>query len=196
MSDHRLPKGIRPIVSKGYSMTLGNNVYRSSVGGGAPRQGMDQAYDTVPISITLICTGWQDQAMAAFLKAIDNGGKSFIMQHDLGHGLRDYQTWITSTINRNSNDGQNWYYAFTATCEALYDPCEDLLYETLAPMYECLGSELVPLLRQYAYDQSHFPRVYNPLQEQFVLVGDIWYFYDRNGILTWWGPELEQGVAA
>lgn len=196
MSDIRLPKGIKPVVSKGYSMTLGNNVYRSSVQGGAPRTSRDTYYDTIPVSITFILTGWQVQAFTAFLQAIDNGGKSFIMTHDLGHGLKDYQTVITSTINRDTNDGINWYVSFTATVDAIYDECEEKLYETLQPLYECYGGDLAPLLRQYAYNQTHYPRIYNPLQEKFVKVGEIWYFYDRNGVLTWWGPELDQGLAA
>ena len=35
MSDIRLPEGIRPSVSKGYSMTISNNVVRTGMQGGA-----------------------------------------------------------------------------------------------------------------------------------------------------------------
>lgn len=196
MSNHRLPKGIRPSVSKGYSMTLGNNVYRSSVQGGTPRAGRDTYYDTIPVNITFILTGWQVQAFTAFLQAIDNGANSFIMTHDLGHGLRDYQTQITSTINRDTPDGINWYVSFTATVEAIYDECEETLYAHLQPLYECYGGGLSALLKQYVYDQTHSPRIYNPMQEAFVMIGEIWYYYDRDGALCWWGPELDQGLAA
>ena len=196
MSDIRLPAGIRPSVSKSYSMTLSNNVSRVSTSGGAPRQGRDTYYDVIPVNVTLILTGWQVQAFTAFLHNIDNGASSFIMSHDLGHGLRDYQTLITSTINRDTNDGINWYVSFTATVEAIYDACEDQLMEALTPLYECYGGGLSAFIKAYGNAQSSFPRIWNPMQEQFVLVGDVWYYYDRDGTLCWWGPELEQGLAA
>ena len=118
------------------------------------------------------------------------------MTHDLGHGLRDYQSLITSTINRDTNDGINWYVSFTATVEAIYDACEDQLMEALTPLYECYGGGLSAFIKAYGNAQSAFPRIYNPLQELFIQIGDIWYFYDREGVLIWWGPELEQGLAA
>lgn len=89
--------------------------------------------------MTFILTGWQVQAFTAFLQAIDNGASSFIMTHDVGHGLREYQTWITSTINRDTPDGINWYVSFTATIEAIYDQCEETLYQNLLPLYQCYG---------------------------------------------------------
>lgn len=196
MSDIRLPEGIRPSVSKGYSMTLSNNVVRTGMQGGAPRQGLDTHYEAIPVNVTFILTGWQVQAFTAFLQAIDNGASSFIMTHDVGHGLREYQTWITSTINRDTPDGINWYVSFTATIEAIYDQCEETLYQNLLPLYQCYGGGLSTLLKAYGVAQTTHPRIWNPMQEQFVLVGDVWYYYDRDGNLCWWGPELEQGHAA
>lgn len=118
------------------------------------------------------------------------------MTHDVGHGLREYQTWITSTINRDTPDGINWYVSFTATIEAIYDQCEETLYQNLLPLYQCYGGGLSTLLKAYGVAQTTHPRIWNPMQEQFVLVGDVWYYYDRDGILCWWGPDLEQGHAA
>ena len=85
MSDIRLPEGIRPSVSKGYSMTLSNNVVRTGMQGGAPRQGLDTHYEAIPVNVTFILTGWQVQAFTAFLQAIDNGASSFIMTSDTAY---------------------------------------------------------------------------------------------------------------
>lgn len=165
MSDIRFPSQLKPIVNKGYSTTHGQNVWRTQLAGGAPRQARDTYYDTIPINVTLILTGWEVQAWEAFLVSTANGSVSFIMTHDLGRGLRDYLTWITSPISRTTQDGINWYISFTATVEALYDPCEEKMYETLLPLYQCYGGGLAAFLEAYGYAQSHHPRIWDPLQD-------------------------------
>ena len=69
MSDLRFPASLRPIVSSGYSLVRGNNIYRNSVEGGAPRQGRDTFYDAVPFSVALITSSLGRQAFYAFLKS-------------------------------------------------------------------------------------------------------------------------------
>ena len=89
MSDLRFPASLRPIVSSGYSLVRGNNIYRNSVEGGAPRQGRDTFYDAVPFSVALITSSLGRQAFYAFLNQIDGGANSLSWNWTAGW---DYKT--------------------------------------------------------------------------------------------------------
>lgn len=165
MSDLRFPASLRPIVSSGYSLVRGNNIYRNSVEGGAPRQGRDTFYDAVPFSVALITSNLGRQAFYAFFNKIDGGASSFIMELDSGIGLQDHQVWITSTINDSTSDNRNWTITFTVTAERTPNQDSDCLTANLPDLFGCYGDSLNRVLAQYAYDQTHFPRIWDQMQD-------------------------------
>ncbi|MBU4795586.1 hypothetical protein IF139_24110, partial [Salmonella enterica subsp. enterica serovar Typhimurium] len=101
MSDYYFPASLKPIVSKGYSMTRGNNIWRVDLAGGGVRQGRDTYFDIFPISVTLVVSALGRQAFLSFMEKVDGGASSFWMKHDLGQGIADYQVTITSTWNES-----------------------------------------------------------------------------------------------
>lgn len=164
MSSLRFPTALRPIVNQGYSLTRGNNIYRNDVQGGAPRQGRDTFYDAVPFSVVLVVSSLGRQAFYAFLNQIDGGANSFVMTLDSGLGLQDHQVWITSTISDTTQDGKNWVISFTLTAERTPNQDSDCLTANLPDLFGCYGDSLNRFLAQYAYDQTHFPRIWDPMQ--------------------------------
>jgi hypothetical protein len=164
MSDLRFPTALRPIVSQGYSLTRGNNIFRNSVQGGAPRQGRDTYYDAVPFSVVLVVSRLGRQAFYAFLNRIDGGANSFIMVLDSGLGLEDHQVWITSTISDSTQDGINWTISFTLTAERTSNQEDDCLAENLPDLYGCYADSLGCFLKAYGESQTTFPRIWDPLQ--------------------------------
>lgn len=164
MSDLYFPRSLKPVVSKGYSMTRRNNVWSVDLAGGGVRQGRDTYYDVFPISVTLITSALGRQAFLSFLEKVDGGASSFWMAHDFGMGIEDYQVTITSTIAESTEDGINWTITFTATAEK--SPFQDLenqcLINNLPDLYGCYGDCLGGFLKAYGIYATTFPRVWEP----------------------------------
>lgn len=161
MSDLRFPASLRPIVSKGYSQTRGNNIWRTDVQGGLPRQGRDTYFEPVPISITLVVSNLGRQAFYSFLTQINGGADSFIMVNDTGYGLADHQVMITSTISDSTEDGKNWVISFTATAERTAIQEDNCLTENLPDLFGCYGDCLGYFLTEYGTAQTTFPRIWS-----------------------------------
>lgn len=164
MGSLRFPASLRPIVSKGYSQTRGNNIWRTDVQGGLPRQGRDTYFEPVPISITLVVSNLGRQAFYSFLAQINGGADSFIMVNDTGYGLADHQVMITSAISDSTEDGKNWVISFTATAERTAIQEENCLTENLPDLFGCYGDCLPVFLAEYSYAQMYFPRIWDPMQ--------------------------------
>lgn len=163
MGDLFFPRSLKPVVSKGYSMTRRNNVWSVDLAGGGVRQGRDTYYDVFPISVTLITSAMGRQAFLSFLEKVDGGASSFWMAHDFGMGIADYQVTITSTIAESTEDGINWTITFTATAEK--SPFQDLenqcLINNLPDLYGCYGDCLGSFLKIYANYETTFPRIWS-----------------------------------
>lgn len=166
MSDYHFPATLRPIVNKGYSMTRGNNIWRTEVQGGAPRQGRDTYFDVFPISVTLVVSAMGRQVFLAFMEKVDGGASSFWMKHDLGMGIADYQVYMTSTWDESTNDGKNWTITFTATAERspFQEADNQCLVQNLPDLYGCYGDCLGEFLKTYGVYQTTFPRIWDPMQ--------------------------------
>lgn len=201
MSDLYFPRSLKPVVSKGYSMTRRNNVWSVDLAGGGVRQGRDTYYDVFPVSVTLITSAMGRQAFLSFLEKVDGGASSFWMAHDFGMGIEDYQVTITSTIAESTEDGINWTITFTATAEK--SPFQDLenqcLINNLPDLYGCYGDCLGSFLKIYANYETTFPRIcsnegpagYPPinllasaLDSRIVYEGPQVYHINRNGNLV------------
>ncbi len=201
MSDLYFPRSLKPIVSKGYSMTRRNNVWSVDLAGGGVRQGRDTYYDVFPVSVTLITSAMGRQAFLSFLEKVDGGASSFWMAHDFGMGIEDYQVTITSTIAESTEDGINWTITFTATAEK--SPFQDLenqcLINNLPDLYGCYGDCLGSFLKIYANYETTFPRIWSnegpagyppinllasALDSRIVYEGPQIYYINRNGNLV------------
>lgn len=201
MSDLYFPRSLKPIVSKGYSMTRRNNVWSVDLAGGGVRQGRDTYYDVFPVSVTLITSAMGRQAFLSFLEKVDGGASSFWMAHDFGMGIEDYQVTITSTIAESTEDGINWTITFTATAEK--SPFQNLenqcLINNLPDLYGCYGDGLRCFLKAYGTAQSTFPRIWSnegpaghppinllasTLDSRVVYDGPQIYYINRNGNLV------------
>ena len=201
MSDLYFPRSLKPIVSKGYSMTRRNNVWSVDLAGGGVRQGRDTYYDVFPVSVTLITSAMGRQAFLSFLEKVDGGASSFWMAHDFGMGIEDYQVTITSTIAESTEDGINWTITFTATAEK--SPFQDLenqcLINNLPDLYGCYGDCLGSFLKIYANYVTTFPRIWSnegpagyppinllasTLDSRIVYDGPQVYYINRNGNLV------------
>lgn len=201
MSDLYFPRSLKPVVSKGYSMTRRNNVWSVDLAGGGVRQGRDTYYDVFPISVTLITSALGRQAFLSFLEKVDGGASSFWMAHDFGMGIEDYQVTITSTIAESTEDGINWTITFTATAEK--SPFQDLenqcLVNNLPDLYGCYGDCLGSFLKIYANYETTFPRIWSnegpagyppinllasTLDGRIVYDGPQVYYVNRNGNLV------------
>lgn len=201
MSDLYFPRSLKPIVSKGYSMTRRNNVWSVDLAGGGVRQGRDTYYDVFPVSVTLITSAMGRQAFLSFLEKVDGGASSFWMAHDFGMGIEDYQVTITSTIAESTEDGINWTITFTATAEK--SPFQDLesqcLINNLPDLYGCYGDCLGSFLKIYANYETTFPRIWSnegpagyppinllayTLDSRIVYEGPQVYYINRNGNLV------------
>lgn len=201
MGDLFFPRSLKPVVSKGYSMTRRNNVWSVDLAGGGVRQGRDTYYDVFPISVTLITSAMGRQAFLAFLEKVDGGASSFWMAHDFGMGIEDYQVTITSTIAESTEDGINWTITFTATAEK--SPFQDLenqcLINNLPDLYGCYGDCLGSFLKIYANYETTFPRIWSnegpagyppinllasTLDSRIVYEGPQVYYINRNGNLV------------
>lgn len=201
MSDLYFPRSLKPIVSKGYSMTRRNNVWSVDLAGGGVRQGRDTYYDVFPISVTLITSAMGRQAFLSFLEKVDGGASSFWMANDFGMGIEDYQVTITSTIAESTEDGINWTITFTATAEK--SPFQDLenqcLINNLPDLYGCYGDCLGSFLKIYANYETTFPRIWSnegpagyppinllasTLDSRIVYEGPQVYYINRNGNLV------------
>lgn len=201
MSDLYFPRSLKPIVSKGYSMTRRNNVWSVDLAGGGVRQGRDTYYDVFPISVTLITSALGRQAFLSFLEKVDGGASSFWMAHDFGMGIEDYQVTITSTIAESTEDGINWTITFTATAEK--SPFQNLenqcLINNLPDLYGCYGDCLGSFLKIYANYETTFPRIWSnegpagyppinllasTLDSRIVYDGPQVYYINRNGNLV------------
>ena len=201
MGDLYFPRSLKPVVSKGYSMTRRNNVWSVDLAGGGVRQGRDTYYDVFPISVTLITSAMGRQAFLSFLEKVDGGASSFWMAHDFGMGIADYQVTITSTIAESTEDGINWTITFTATAEK--SPFQDLenqcLINNLPDLYGCYGDCLGSFLKIYANYETTFPRIWSnegpagyppinllasTLDSRIVYDGPQVYYINRNGNLV------------
>lgn len=201
MGDLYFPRSLKPVVSKGYSMTRRNNVWSVDLAGGGVRQGRDTYYDVFPISVTLITSALGRQAFLSFLEKVDGGASSFWMAHDFGMGIEDYQVTITSTIAESTEDGINWTITFTATAEK--SPFQDLenqcLINNLPDLYGCYGDGLGSFLKIYANYETTFPRIWSnegpagyppinllasTLDSRIVYDGPQVYYINRNGNLV------------
>lgn len=201
MTELYFPRSLKPIVSKGYSMTRRNNVWSVDLAGGGVRQGRDTYYDVFPISVTLITSALGRQAFLSFLEKVDGGASSFWMAHDFGMGIEDYQVTITSTIAESTEDGINWTITFTATAEK--SPFQDLenqcLINNLPDLYGCYGDCLGSFLKIYANYETTFPRIWSnegpagyppinllasTLDSRIVYDGPQVYYINRNGNLV------------
>ncbi|HCT6633376.1 TPA: hypothetical protein OT587_004595 [Escherichia coli] len=201
MSDLYFPRSLKPVVSKGYSMTRRNNVWSVDLAGGGVRQGRDTYYDVFPVSVTLITSAMGRQAFLSFLEKVDGGASSFWMAHDFGMGIEDYQVTITSTIAESTEDGINWTITFTATAEK--SPFQDLenqcLINNLPDLYGCYGDCLGSFLKIYANYETTFPRIWSnegpagyppinllasALDSRIVYEGPQVYHINRNGNLV------------
>lgn len=201
MSSLKFPASLKPVVSKGYSMTRRNNVWSVDLAGGGVRQGRDTYYDVFPISVTLITSAMGRQAFLSFLEKVDGGASSFWMAHDFGMGIEDYQVTITSTIAESTEDGINWTITFTATAEK--SPFQNLenqcLINNLPDLYGCYGDCLGSFLKIYANYQTTFPRIWSDegpagyppinmlastLDSRIVYDGPRVYYVNRNGNLV------------
>lgn len=201
MSDLRFPSSLRPVVSKGYSMTRRNNVWSVDLAGGGVRQGRDTYYDVFPVSVTLITSAMGRQAFLSFLEKVDGGASSFWMAHDFGMGIEDYQVTITSTIAESTEDGINWTITFTATAEKspFQDEDNQCLVNNLPDLYGCYGDCLGSFLKIYANYETTFPRIWSnegpagyppinmlasTLDSRIVYDGPQVYYINRNGNLV------------
>lgn len=201
MSDLYFPRSLKPVVSKGYSMTRRNNVWSVDLAGGGVRQGRDTYYDVFPISVTLITSAMGRQAFLSFLEKVDGGASSFWMAHDFGMGIEDYQVTITSTVAESTEDGINWTITFTATAEK--SPFQDLenqcLINNLPDLYDCYGDCLGSFLKIYANYETTFPRIWSnegpagyppinllasTLDSRIVYDAPQVYYINRNGNLV------------
>ena len=201
MSDLYFPRSLKPVVSKGYSMTRRNNVWSVDLAGGGVRQGRDTYYDVFPISVTLITSALGRQAFLSFLEKVDGGASSFWMAHDFGMGIEDYQVTITSTIAESTEDGINWTITFTATAEKspFQDQENQCLINNLPDLYGCYGDVLGSFLKIYANYETTFPRIWSnegpagyppinllasTLDSRVVYDGPQVYYINRNGNLV------------
>nr|UVX90426.1 MAG: minor tail protein [Bacteriophage sp.] len=201
MSSLKFPASLKPIVSKGYSMTRRNNVWSVDLAGGGVRQGRDTYYDVFPISVTLITSALGRQAFLSFLEKVDGGASSFWMAHDFGMGIEDYQVTITSTIAESTEDGINWTITFTATAEKspFQDQENQCLINNLPDLYGCYGDCLGSFLKIYANYETTFPRIWSnegpaghppinllasTLDSRIVYEGSQIYYINRNGNLV------------
>ena len=201
MTDLYFPRSLKPVVSKGYSMTRRNNVWSVDLAGGGVRQGRDTYYDVFPVSVTLITSAMGRQAFLSFLEKVDGGASSFWMAHDFGMGIEDYQVTITSTIAESTEDGINWTITFTATAEK--SPFQDLenqcLINNLPDLYGCYGDCLGSFLKIYANYATTFPRIWSnegpagyppinllasTLDSRIVYDGPQVYYINHNGNLV------------
>lgn len=201
MSSLKFPASLKPIVSKGYSMTRRNNVWSVDLAGGGVRQGRDTYYDVFPVSVTLITSALGRQAFLSFLEKVDGGASSFWMAHDFGMGIEDYQVTITSTIAESTEDGINWTITFTATAEKspFQDQENQCLINNLPDLYGCYGDCLGSFLKIYANYETTFPRIWSngwpagyppinllasTLDSRIVYDGPQVYYINRNGNLV------------
>lgn len=201
MTDLYFPRSLKPIVSKGYSMTRRNNVWSVDLAGGGVRQGRDTYYDVFPISVTLITSALGRQAFLSFLEKVDGGASSFWMAHDFGMGIEDYQVTITSTIAESTEDGINWAITFTATADKspFQDQENQCLINNLPDLYGCYGDVLGSFLKIYANYETTFPRIWSnegpagyppinllasTLDSRVVYDGPQVYYINRNGNLV------------
>lgn len=201
MSEVYFPRSLKPVVSKGYSMTRRNNVWSVDLAGGGVRQGRDTYYDVFPISVTLITSALGRQAFLSFLEKVDGGASSFWMAHDFGMGIEDYQVTITSTIAESTEDGINWIITFTATAEKspFQDEDNQCLINNLPDLYGCYGDCLGSFLKIYANYETTFPRIWSnegpagyppinllasTLDSRIVYDGPQVYYINRNGNLV------------
>lgn len=201
MSDLYFPRSLKPVVSKGYSMTRRNNVWSVDLAGGGVRQGRDTYYDVFPVSVTLITSAMGRQAFLSFLEKVDGGASSFWMAHDFGMGIEDYQVTITSTIAESTEDGINWTITFTATAEKspFQDQENQCLINNLPDLYGCYGDCLGSFLKIYANYETTFPRIWSnegpagyppinmlasTLDSRIVYDGPQVYYINRNGNLV------------
>lgn len=201
MTDLYFPRSLKPVVSKGYSMTRRNNVWSVDLADGGVRQGRDTYYDVFPVSVTLITSAMGRQAFLSFLEKVDGGASSFWMAHDFGMGIEDYQVTITSTIAESTEDGINWTITFTATAEK--SPFQDLenqcLINNLPDLYGCYGDCLGSFLKIYANYETTFPRIWSnegpagyppinllasTLDSRIVYEGPQVHYISRNGNLV------------
>lgn len=145
MSELQFPKSIKPTVNRGYSQTRGDNIWRSAVQGGLPRQGRDTYYDAVPISIALVLGKLGRQAFWSFIAQIDGGASSFQMDLDTGAGIEPHNVQITSNISESTQSGVFWNVTFTATAERT--SIQDVT-EFSTALYELYGEygEALPIL--------------------------------------------------
>lgn len=201
MSDLYFPRSLKPIVSKGYSMTRRNNIWSVDLAGGGVRQGRDTYYDVFPVSVTLVTSAMGRQAFLSFLEKVDGGASSFWMAHDFGMGIEDYQVTITSTIAESTEDGINWTITFTATAEKspFQDENNQCLVNNLPDLYGCYGDCLGSFLKIYANYETTFPRIWSDegpagyppinllastLDSRVIYEGPQIYYINRNGNLV------------
>lgn len=201
MSSLKFPASLKPVVSKGYSMTRRNNVWSVDLAGGGVRQGRDTYYDVFPVSVTLITSALGRQAFLSFLEKVDGGASSFWMAHDFGMGIEDYQVTITSTIAESTEDGINWTITFTATAEKspFQDQENQCLINNLPDLYGCYGDHLGSFMKIYANYETTFPRIWSnegpagyppinllasTLDSRIVYDGPQVYYINRNGNLV------------
>lgn len=149
MSDFKFPSTLKPIVNKGYSQTRGGNIWRSQVQGGAPRQGRDTYYDSVPINIALVVSKLGRQAFYNFLNKISGGADSFLMDLDSGQGIEEHLVWITSDISDSTQTGVFWSITFTATAERTNIQDRTDFGDALVDLFDQYGDNLPAFLNYY-----------------------------------------------
>lgn len=157
MSSLLFPATLKPIVSKGYGQSRGENVWRSAVQAGLPRQGRDTYYQAVPISVVLVVSPLGRQAFWSFITQVDGGASSFQMDHDTGNGIEPHQVMITSNISETTQNGCYWVISFTATAERTSIQEDNALTETLPPLYGMYGDGLTAFLKRYTTRVTTFP---------------------------------------
>ena len=141
MGDLRWPATIKPLTNKNYSTERGGNVFSTAVGGGLPRQALDNSIDSPEFRLNFILSDLAYQVALNFYDAaINHGADSFIMQLNSGNGIEDHQVYIKPGTWRVSRpvDG-TWYLGFTVTAESTssqFDACTNL-YD----LYSCYGCQ-------------------------------------------------------
>ena len=164
MSELQFPSRLKPIVSKGYGQNRGGNIWRQEVQGGLPRQGRDTYFEAVPISVTLVVSKLARQVFWTFIRQIDGGASSFLMNHDTGNGIEPHSVLITSQINEQTQNGVYWTITFTATAERTSIQEDDGMEDILPPLYDEYGEGLQQYLAAVKTRVTTYPFI-NDLPE-------------------------------
>jgi hypothetical protein len=155
----RLPAGIIPSTSQGYSYQGPGGVTRTQVAGGFPRYAMDYDRGAQTFGVTLVMDTYQHQMWTLFFyNEIKKGSLPFDMPLDSGLGVSDHTVNILPDSYSSTNaNGTTWIVSFSVETESqayLYPGLGALLLELHAAT-NGKTPEVVAALQKFATVDSN-----------------------------------------